>query len=354
MSLELWTLTALALESAAARAARVEAAGWHGLAVVDSQNLADDAYLVLAAAVSSTEHLGVATGVTNPLTRHPAVTASAVAGLQVLSAGRAVLGIGRGDSALAHVGRAPASVPAFERYLAAVQAYLRGDDVAFDALVEHATIAAPVDALGLADSPTASRMHSLRPGLAKVPVEVAATGPRVIEAAARHAERVMFGLTADLDRLRWGMETAAVAAGPDGVRYGAYINVVCHPDVDVARALVRGGLSTFARFSVMHGAVTGPATDDQRAVLDEVHRRYDMTSHTRSGSDQAEALTPDFIDRAAIVGPPEHCIERLQALGAAGIDKITVIGPTAGADPDAARVAARLFAAEVLPVMAAT
>ncbi len=351
MSLELWTLTALALESAAARAARIEAAGWDGLAVVDSQNLADDAYLVLAAAAGSTERLGVATGVTNPLTRHPAVTASAVAGLQVLSGGRAVLGIGRGDSALAHVGRAPAAVPAFERYLAAVQAYLRGDDVAFEDLAEHATIAAPVEALRLADAPTTSRMHSLRPGLPKVPVEVAATGPRVIEAAARHAERVMFGLTADLDRLRWGMATAA-AAGTD-VRFGAYINVVCHPDLQVARALVRGGLSTFARFSVMHGAVTGPATDDQRAVLGDVHQRYDMTAHTRSGSDQAEALTPAFIDRAAIVGPPDHCIERLHELAAAGIDKVTVIGPTAGADPDAARVAARLFTAEVLPAVRA-
>jgi 5,10-methylenetetrahydromethanopterin reductase len=136
-------------------------------------------------------------------------------------------------------------------------------------------------------------------------------------------------------------------------RFGAYINVVCHTDTDTARALVRGGLSTFARFSVMHGAISGPVTDEQRAVLDDVHRRYDMTSHTQTGSDQAEALTDDFVDRAAIVGPPEECIARLREVRAIGIDKVTVIGPSLGADPDQARLAARLFTDEVLPALKA-
>jgi 5,10-methylenetetrahydromethanopterin reductase len=353
MSIELWTLTALTLDGAAARAAKLEEAGWDGVAVVDSQNLAGDVYLVLAGAASGSAHLGLATGVTNPLTRHPAVTASAIAGIQSLSGGRATLGIGRGDSALAHVGRAPAGVGPFERYLSAVQTYLRGEGVAFADVAEHATIAAPVDSLGLADSPTTSALHWLPRSLPKVPVEVAATGPRVIEAAARHAERVMFGLTADLDRLRWGMDVARAAAGSRDLAFGAYVNVVCHPDPEIGRDLVRGGLSTFARFSVMHGTVSGPATEEQRAVLGAVHDRYDMTSHTQTGSDQADALTPAFIDRAAIVGPPEVCIARLQELAAAGIDKVAVIGPSLGADPAEARVASRLFAAEVLPTVGA-
>jgi hypothetical protein len=42
--------------------------------------------------------------------------------------------------------------------------------------------------------------------------------------------------------------------------------VVAHPDVDVAR-LAGGGVATFARFSVMHGTVSGPAdpTDATRS-----------------------------------------------------------------------------------------
>ena len=47
------------------------------------------------------------------------------------SAGRAVLGIGRGDSALAHIGLAPATVTSFVHYLERVQG--RGRDAAVHA-----------------------------------------------------------------------------------------------------------------------------------------------------------------------------------------------------------------------------
>src|SRR5205823_9520220 len=92
-----------------------------GLAVVDSQNLAGDPWVGLALAAHETERLRLGTAVTNPVTRHPAVTAAAAVTLQVASAGRFFLGIGRGDSALAHLGRAPASVATFDRYLAVLR-----------------------------------------------------------------------------------------------------------------------------------------------------------------------------------------------------------------------------------------
>ena len=78
-----------------------------GFAVVDSQNLSGDSYVALAMAARDTKKIKLGTGVTNPLTRHPAATASAIASIQLISDGRAVLGIGRGDSSLAHIGRAP-------------------------------------------------------------------------------------------------------------------------------------------------------------------------------------------------------------------------------------------------------
>ncbi len=353
-SLELFTLGASSARNIAANAERAEAAGWHGLAVVDSQNLAGDAWVALSIAAAHTTRLRLATGVTNPVTRHPAVAAAAAASLQVQSGGRVTLGIGRGDSSLAHLGRAPASVATLERYLTALQAYLSGESLRFDALDFHPTAAPAVAELGLADTPEASRLLWLDPEVPKVPVEVAATGPRVIAAAARRAERVMFAPGADRERLAWGIETAKRArseAGMDPLAggFGAFVNLVCHPDVATARRLVSGGLSTFARFAVMHGEVAGPVSDSQREVLLRVHDAYDMKHHTRVGAPQAEALTPEFIDRYAIVGPPQHCIERIRELAALGLSRITVIGPTAGADREAAREAEQTLAKEVLP-----
>lgn len=339
-------------------AANAEAGGYDGFAVVDSQNLAGDCYVGLALAARETERIGLGTAVTNPATRHPAATAAAAASLQLASGGRFTLGIGRGDSALAHLGRAPAPVTAFEHYLVVLQAYLRGEEVAFDDLGFNETIAPPLASLGLAAAPVSSRLHWNSSNSTKVPVEVAATGTRVIGAAARHADRVMLALGADPRRVRWGIETVRAAResdglDPDGVAIGAFVNAVVHTDLEIARTLVSGGLSTFARFSVMHGSPSGPVDDEQREVLGAVRGAYDMTRHTRVGSPQASALTSEFIDGYAVVGATDVCVRRLVELVDLGLDKLIVTGPTLGADPAEARAAQERFTGEVLPALRA-
>lgn len=338
-------------------AQRAESAGWDGLAFVDSQNLSSDVYVALTLAASATERIGLATAVTNPVTRHPAVTAGAIASVNTHSKGRAVLGIGRGDSSLAHLGRAPAGVRALERYLSVLQSYLRGEDVAFSDLDFHERMAPDVATLGMADSPAASRIAWISADHPKVPVEVAATGPKVIAAAARTADRIMFALGAEPERIVWGMRTAREArskAGldPDAIEFGAYVNSACHNDREAARAVISGGLTTFARFQVMHGKVAGPVSDEQRKLLGSLHDSYDMKSHTRVGSPQAHVLTPEFIDRYAIVGPPQECVARFQELAALGLSRFVIIGATAGSNPEVAVQSARLFAEEVLPAFA--
>lgn len=351
--MQFWKLITSSPTKAAFAARRAEEAGWDGVLVVDSQNLAGDAYVCLTAMALATKTIGIGTGVTNPVTRHPAVTASAIASIQRLSAGRAVLGIGRGDSALAHLGKAPARLKLFENYLSVLQSYLRKENVPFDALEFNEQIAPDVATLGLADTPDTSALRWLNERDTKVPVEVAATGPKVIAIAATYADQVMLALGADSQRLGWGIETARQAAKKAGrsVNLGAYINIVCHPDVSVARALVQGGLSTFARFSVMHGQVRGDISESQESVLNQLHDAYDMNEHTRSDSKQAIILTDEFIDQYSIVGPPEHCLNRLRELNDMGIDKITVIGPSAGADKQASLEAEELLTNEVLKVL---
>src|ERR1700733_1422901 len=70
-----------------------EAEGWDGTTVSDSQCIAPDVFVILTMIALSTTRLHFSTGVTVPLTRHPAVTASAVAALQEISGGRAHVSI---------------------------------------------------------------------------------------------------------------------------------------------------------------------------------------------------------------------------------------------------------------------
>jgi 5,10-methylenetetrahydromethanopterin reductase len=216
---EIWTTGAASPRGIVKLARRVEENGWDGLAVVDSQNLSGDPYVSLAMAATVTERIGLATAVTNSVTRHAAATATAIASVQRVAEGRAVLGIGRGDSALAHLGRAPGKVGHFETYMRHLQAYLAGEAVPFDEIDIPLDVAPPLSELHLHDAPTDSRIAWIA-GTKKVPVEVAATGPRVIGIGARHAERVMFTLGADPDRLAWGIEVArqAPAGGGSGTR----------------------------------------------------------------------------------------------------------------------------------------
>src|SRR4051794_41418416 len=92
-------------------ARRAESWGFDGLLVADSQNLNADVWIELALAAAATERLQLGPGVTNPVTRHPSMTASAAATLQAESDGRAVRGIGRGDTAVTEIGRKPVPVP---------------------------------------------------------------------------------------------------------------------------------------------------------------------------------------------------------------------------------------------------
>ena len=346
---EMWT-TGLAHARVAPRAAeRAEREGWDGMVVVDSQNLSGDPFVGLALAARETSRLGLGTGVSNPATRHPAAAAAAIASVHVASGGRAVLGVGRGDSALAHLGLAPAPVEELARFVRLTRAYLRGEPVSFDDLRAYERDGArPIDALGLANRPTDSRMHWLPADLAPVPVDVVATGPRVLAVAGAVADGVWLAVGADPPRVSWA---AAQARAAGATRLATFVNVVAHPDVATARRLAAGGLTTFARFSAMDGKVRAPIDEQSRHTLENVHRAYDMERHTRAGSPQAGQLTDEFVDRFGIVGPPAHCIARLRELAALGIGRFIVVGPSIDADRGAGMLARQLFVDEVLPAV---
>ncbi|MEK7993713.1 MAG: hypothetical protein AAB403_07915, partial [Planctomycetota bacterium] len=59
----------------------------------------------------------------------------------------------------------------------------------------------------------------------------------------------------------------------------------------------------------------------------------------------------DFVDRFAIVGTPDRCIDRLRSLAVLGLDKVAISGGTRGASAEDAAVSKRFVAEQVLPGM---
>ncbi len=313
-------------------ARRVEDAGWDGLFFPDTQCLSGDIYSAMCLAAKATKTLKVGTSVTNPVTRHPAVTASAISTVQVESGGRAVLGIGRGDSSMGYIGRKPAPASKLETYIETVQKYLRSE---------------PVDCDGY-DSRIVWLEGISQP---KVPVDVAATGPRVIALAARHAERITFALGANPDRIRGAIaaaKSARVAAGVESpLSFGAYINIACDDDITRAVNVIRGSAGTFAHFSGMSEASRAGTADEE--IFAHIGRTYDMANHASGKGAHMQDVPDEFVSRFGITGSAEYCIDRLGELIATGVDRLVLLSGSRDADPQAAAASVQRLSEEVLP-----
>lgn len=352
--LEFWRAGGAESSTSAGDAQRIEAQGWDGQMFMDSQCLSCDPWVMMGAWAIATDQLKLCTGVTNSLTRHAAVTAACAASVQAISAGRAVLGIGRGDSALAYLGYAPDRVQHFENTLRELQGLLRGDGVDFcqqasDLATER------IDALPLGDAPAHSRLRWLPEGLPKVPLDVAATGPKVIAAAAPVAERLTFSVGAIPERMQWAMDLANSARAVRGIvergSYGAQIIVVCHPDRDAVMQAATSFVAPLARFQVLQGSAFGPQTSEDRTNFSAL-LSYDMNRHGRPiDKDKLKdaALTEGFVQRFAIIGPPDYCTARLLELVDLGIERFVIVGP--GYHPEAYAGKAGLFVSEVMPAV---
>jgi 5,10-methylenetetrahydromethanopterin reductase len=309
--------------------------GWDGLAFTDSQNLGSDAFAALAIAAHVTERITLATGATNPATRHPAVIASAMATIQVESKGRAFLGIARGDSAMAYIGRKPLPLPEFESALEQIQTYLRGE------AVDLGGFESQIQWISQANVP-------------KVQMSVAATGPKVVQLAARVADAITFSVGANPERLKTSIDLATQtrnARGLPPLRFGAYVNAVAHPDVEVARNLVRGRMGVYARFSTMDKRVLNSLSEEDRSVGEALVASYDMQSHAASGARHEAALADDFVDRFGIVGPSDHVADRLIELVNLGLDHVVVVGHSRNTPADVFAESSQRFCSEVIPAV---
>ena len=350
---ELWTSLRPLPRLAGPASQKAEDEGWNGITFGDTQNLLGEPFVALGTAIGATTVIRLSTGVTNPYTRHPAVTASAIMCANIESGGRVELGIGRGDSALAHIGMAPVSVAKLRDFLEIERMYLSGMPVPVSRLTGNST-GAIGSSLPLGVAPAESRMLWLSE-LKKlgvelphepVPIWVAATGPSVIRTAAELGDRVTLALGAEPSRVRWAVDL--VRAVNASVPIAAYVTVIVDDDLERAFELGKGGIATRARFLAMHGRAHESVGANDAQMLSEVPRAYDMDLHGRAGP-QAEVITREFAERFAIFGPAGACVDRLIELAELGIDRFHIRGVSSGEDPLAAEEINQRFVREVMP-----
>jgi 5,10-methylenetetrahydromethanopterin reductase len=204
----------------AADVARAEELGWDYAFVPDSQLRRHDTYVLLSFAAQATERIHLGPLLANPVTRHPTVTASSISTVDEVSEGRAILGMGIGDTAVRLAGLKPARVATLETATVQMRALLDGTDVEVGAV-------------------RPARLPHRRP----VPIWIAAAGPRMLRAAGRVADGVFIRAGRNEAVLRAAV--AAVYAGAEEAgRYPASVGLglVLHTilEDDAVRALAMG------------------------------------------------------------------------------------------------------------------
>ncbi len=311
-----------------------EAAGFHWLGMADSQSVYRELYGTAALCAAATSRIHIGPAVTNPVTRHPAVTASAIATLDEVSGGRAFCGIGMGDSALLNLGERPVSLASLREYVATVRSLLQGRDTAYRGRRVH---------LGWPERP--------------VPVYIAAEGPRTLELAGEIADGVIVGVGLQPELLRDALAHIAAGAAragrdPAELDLWAFARVNVTEDVAAGIDEIRMELASCAhhvfRFT-LEGKQVPP--DLAEAIL-RVQCGYQPAQHEQSAGANADlvrdpALLRYLAERFAVVGTPDACVAKLRAVAEAGVSNVLFTGFV----PDRAALI-RTLGAAVLPRLA--
>lgn len=282
-------------------AADLEAEGVERLWLIDSQLAMKDVFAGLYVAATHTRHMELGTGVTNPLTRHPTVIANAIAALSELSAGRAILGVGAGDSAVYGVGLKPARVATVAGSLAFFRAVLNGDE-------------------GTLDGRTYRLPHLVSP----VPLWLAASQRRMCALAGRLCHGVILMGPADpayaAQQVRWVHEGLSESGrARSEIEISLMTTISAGPDRQAALDDVRSWATAQARLMADFAALP-PSLERFRAEIEAARAGYDYADHLSVHADHRSAVGDELAGTLAVAGTVDEAAERVRDLLAVGID----------------------------------
>jgi probable F420-dependent oxidoreductase len=279
--------------------------GW----TFDSAVLWQEPFVIHSRILERTGALIVGPMVTNPGSRDWSVTASVFATLNDMFGNRTVCGIGRGDSAMRVVGRAPSTLAVLADAMRVIKDLAEGRAVTLNG--------------------TVVQIPWVRDG--NLEMWMAAYGPKALDLVGRQADGFILQL-ADPYIAEWTIRSVRAAAAdagrdPDSITICVAAPAYVGDDLAHAREQCRwfGGMvgnhvaDLVARYGERSDVVPGALTDYIRA-----REGYDYRHHGRAGNPSTDFVPNEIVDRFCVLGPPEVHVERLQELAALGVDQFAM------------------------------
>jgi probable F420-dependent oxidoreductase len=293
----------------------------------DSHVLWQEVTPIFTLIAAATSRVKIGPCVTNPITRDPTVTASALATLDEISGGRMVMGMGRGDSARRVIGKTPVTVERMEEACRQIRDLVEGREIDFEG------------------TPTQLKWTKGWP----LEVWVAAYGPKALAAVGRVADGLIMQL-ADPYIVEWSMpyvRRAAEEAGRslDDIEVMSAAPAYVTDDLGHARDQVRW-FPALVSNHVVDLVKRYSSTDLPQELTDYIRARdhYDYAEHGRTGAEHAGFVPDEVVDRFCVLGPAEACVAKLKELEGLGVTQFNIY--TMVDDPEGV---IRAFGKDVIP-----
>jgi 5,10-methylenetetrahydromethanopterin reductase len=299
MSLELLMLGNVPVAQMVEQAKLAEASGYDTLWVAD-ERFYREVYSTLAVLAQNTTRVKLGTCVTDPFSRHPALTAMAIATLDEISNQRAILGIGAGISGFPELGIArkkPAA--AIREMIAVVRALLKGETVDFQG-----------DVVSLNNGKL-----SFKP-----------LGQRVTGGAADGAIMEGCGNVEEVKAFRANLAEGAKKQGrdPSAVKVLLRLNACVSPDGKKAHDALRLGIARMlaaGRLKFMTAEQQGlTLSPEQIAPFAQVRYADGAAPYTPL----LPSITDRHVDAFTLAGSPDEVVQHMKDLKAAGADGFIV------------------------------
>lgn len=343
-SVMIWPFSGQTVEPVVRLARVAEESGFETVYVGDSQMLWNDVWVNLAACALATERVLLGPGVTNLVTRHPAVTVNAITSLNMVSRGRAVLGLGAGDSAVRTAGLSPTPLSVLRERIPLMRALLDGEEVG---VMDWYEPGARTRTWG-----AEQRMRVVGTETwGGTPIYLAVMQPKSAEAAGELADGVivdghMGGNAEGASATVAAASEGAMRAGkdPGSLRFIAAIDAAIDDDRGKALDQVR---PTAARNIARKPWLPDTLGVDHAEVVKQVTDAYRFYEHLDLTARHRELIPDEVAQKCAIAGTPEDCVAKSRELEAAGITDIALF--VTSQDETASRTTLERFARDVVP-----
>jgi 5,10-methylenetetrahydromethanopterin reductase len=273
----------------------------YGYLWINDERLERDPFTILAAVAQRTSRVRIGPGVTNPYSRHPALVATAMATLDELAGGRAVLGLGAGGTNHRALGiERESPVTALREAIELVGGLWAGSTV---------TVAGPVVRANQA------RLDFV-PARPRIPIYIGSRGPRVLELAGEVADGVIVGNVATREGWSYALDRIAAGAARAGrrledLRLTAWLYTCVADEEEEAMNAIRPMAATSLVTSrPVLGELGIEMPDDFRAGMEA----RDWSLDYDSVADAGRLLPTELVQRFGIAGAPDSCRTRLRAL----------------------------------------